>query len=380
MDLLQPFAFDLLADADREPTLLLICRNEAARRSVSRSLQALRPLPTRALGKEDLPLLGASGVALVVGLPLDDSGTFRHLRAALQPLLDRQVPLLWLLDRPSTRDAVQAWALGADAVLPGTSPGHLIRSVADQVAALRTRRTATRNAVLREVGARLAGLSAPAAGEDGARALVATVLRRVRRVAAARGVAPWLNAMSAVHHPTYRHCLLAGSLAAALAAVLGLDQEERLRLVRAALLHDVGKALVPVRILDKPGPLAPAEMETLRAHPRLGFEMLQALGDQDPAVLSIVRHHHELLDGSGYPSGLRGDEIDRPLRLATICDIFAALIEERPYKPGYAPARALEVMAAMGDKLDQDIIHALTQLIVPRPASGVRPPPMYGQT
>ena len=367
---MRPLVFDLLADADQEPTLLLICRNEATRRSMSRSLQALQPIATCALGGKGLVLPAPSGVALVVGLPLDEAGTFRHLRAALQPLLDRQVPLLWLLDAPSICDEVQAQALGADATLPRTSPADLIRSVADQlpgqVAALRTRRTVIRNGILREVGARLVGLTAPAVGNAGPRALVAEVLQRVRSAMAAREIALWLNAMSAVHDPTYRHCLLAGSLAAALAAVLDLDQEDRFRLVRAALLHDIGKMLIPIWILDKPTALTAAEMDMVKAHPRLGFEMLRAQGDHDPVMLSVAWHHHELLDGSGYPSALRGDEIDRTLRIVTICDIFAALIEERPYKPSYAPARALGVMTAMGAKLDQDLLSSFRQLISPR--------------
>ena len=246
----------------------------------------------------------------------------------------------------------------------------LIRSVADQlpgqVAALRIRRTVTRNDILREIGVRLVGLSALAAGNGGSRTLVAEVLQRVRSAMAAREIALWLNAMSAVHDPTYRHCLLTGSLAAALAAVLGLDQEDRFRLVRAALLHDIGKMLIPIGVLDKPTALTPAEMDMVKAHPGLGFEMLRAHGDYDPVMLSVARHHHELLDGSGYPSALRSDEIDRTLRIVTICDIFAALIEERPYKPSYSPARALGVMTAMGAKLDQDLLRSFRQLISSR--------------
>ena len=219
--------------------------------------------------------------------------------------------------------------------------------------------------MLREVGTRIGSLTALADRVGGIRTLVARVLRVVRAAADVREIGRWADAMSAIHHPTYRHCMLTAGVTAALAMTLGLDRHACLLLVRATLLHDVGKTLVAAEILDKPEPLAPEEMDTLREHPQLGFEMLLAQGDHDPTVLRIVRHHHELLDGSGYPSGLKGDQIDGMLRIATICDVFAALIEERAYKPGYLATHALETMRAMGVKLDQEVLSSLERLVTP---------------
>ena len=356
-------------DAGRRQTFLLICRDEVTGRSLSRSLRALRPMVTRALSARGAVQAGFSGIALVVGLPLDEAGTFQSLRAMLKPLLDRRVPLLWLLDHPSLRDEIQARALGADATLLSRSPATLIRSTADrlpgQIATLRMRRMVTRNGMLREVGAQIGSLTAPANRVGGIRTLVARVLRSVRGAADAREVGSWLDTMSAIHHPTYRHCMLTAGVAAALAATLGLDRQDCLLLVRATLLHDIGKTLIPAAILDKPEPLAPAEVDALREHPQLGFEMLLAQGDHDPTVLRIVRHHHELLDGSGYPSGFGDDQIDGMLRIATICDVFAALIEERAYKPGYLAAHALKMMRTMGVGLDQDVLRSLELLVTP---------------
>ena len=107
--------------------LLLICR-ESDKRPMSRSLRALQPIETRALDAGPLHYPTSSGVVLVVGLPVDEAGTFRRLRAALKPFLDQQVPVLWLLDAPSARDEVQARALGADMTLARSSPASLVRS------------------------------------------------------------------------------------------------------------------------------------------------------------------------------------------------------------------------------------------------------------
>ena len=333
------------------------------------SLRALRPMATQIFGVGGAIQPDFSGVALVVGLPLDEAATSGHFRALLEPLFDRKVPLLWLLDRPSLRDEIQARVLGADATLPSGSSTALICSMADrlsgQVANLRIRRTIARNGMLRKVGARIDSLTASADRVGGTRTLVARVHRLMRGAADARGVGRWLDTMSAIHHPTYRHCMLTAGLAAALAATLDLDRHDCLLLVRGALLHDVGKTLVPAAILDKPELLAPSEMDALREHPQLGYEMLLTQGDHDPMVLRIVRHHHELLDGSGYPSGLKGDQIDRMLRIVTICDVFAALIEERAYKPGYAAAHAIEMMRTMSVRLDQDVLGALELLVTP---------------
>ena len=95
--------------------------------------------------------------------------------------------------------------------------------------------------------------------------------------------------------------------AVAFAQHLGMREEDQRRLTRAALLHDVGKAFIPVAILDKPGTLTHEEMTEIRKHPRLGYDALAAQGSFPREMLDVVLHHHEFLDGSGYPDGLSGD-------------------------------------------------------------------------
>ena len=95
----------------------------------------------------------------------------------------------------------------------------------------------------------------------------------------------------------------------------------------AATLHDIGKARIPLAILDKPARLDPGEEEIMRSHPVIGYELLKGLAGITPEILDGVRHHHEYLDGSGYPDGLTAPKISDLVRLLTISDIFAALIE-----------------------------------------------------
>lgn len=168
----------------------------------------------------------------------------------------------------------------------------------------------------------------------------------------------WLTTVGCHHVDTYRHCLFVTGFAVAFAQHLGMREDDQRRLTRAALLHDVGKAFIPVAILDKPGPLTPEEMAEMREHPRRGFDTLAAQGSFPPEMLDVVLHHHELLDGTGYPNGLRGNRISDIVRLITIVDIYAALVEKRAYRLQFTHAKAFAVMEDMGDKLDRHLLQA----------------------
>ena len=137
-----------------------------------------------------------------------------------------------------------------------------------------------------------------------------------------------------------------------------MREEDQQRLTRSALLHDIGKAQIPRAILQKPSRLTEGEMAIMRTHPSLGQLVLQRGGTFPEEVLSVARHHHEYLDGSGYPAGLRGAAIPDAVRIITICDIFGALIERRAYRAPMDPMHALQVLADMNDKLDGDLVRA----------------------
>jgi putative nucleotidyltransferase with HDIG domain len=166
----------------------------------------------------------------------------------------------------------------------------------------------------------------------------------------------WLAAVGRHHDNTYRHCLFVTGFAVAFAQHLGMREEDQRRLTRAALLHDVGKAFIPVAILDKPGKLTDEEMNEMRKHPRLGYDALVAQGSFPREMLDVVLHHHELLDGSGYPHGLQGDQICDIVRLMTIVDIHTALVENRAYRLPFTHAKAFAIMEQMGGKLDQQVL------------------------
>lgn len=175
---------------------------------------------------------------------------------------------------------------------------------------------------------------------------------------AAYGFADWVRAVRVHHDRTYQHCLLVSGAAAAFAQDLGFSDADRRRVAIAGLLHDVGKARVSLAILDKPGKLDAREMAEIQQHVLLGHEALQGVEALNPEMLDMVLHHHEYMDGSGYPHGLRGDAISELTRVVTIADVFGALIERRAYKPPMSGQAAYEVLLDMGPKLDRSLVKA----------------------
>ncbi len=153
------------------------------------------------------------------------------------------------------------------------------------------------------------------------------------------------------------HARRVGSYAAAIARRLGLAPEQVARVRRAAQLHDIGKVETPAAIVNKPGPLSAAEYEVVRRHAELGGWIVSGLGDDELAA--IVRHHHERLDGHGYPDGLAGEEIPLGARIVAVADTFDALATTRPYRPAERQRAALELLdAEAGAQLDPEAVAA----------------------
>ena len=147
---------------------------------------------------------------------------------------------------------------------------------------------------------------------------------------------------------TYQHSTRVADYAVATGAVLGYDDARRLHMLRAGLLHDIGKLGVSSRILDKHGPLTPQERKEVEAHPAHTFAILEHV----PAFASFARMaalHHEKLDGSGYPWGVTAEQLDRDARVLAVADIYDALTSERPYRPALTRAEALAIIQADRD-------------------------------
>jgi len=174
----------------------------------------------------------------------------------------------------------------------------------------------------------------------------------------AQGLGTWVKTVRMHHSQTYQHCLLVTGVAAGFGQRIGLSRADRQRLSFAGMLHDLGKARIPLAILEKPGPLDANELAEMRKHPQYGYDALKASSALPAEMLDMVVHHHEYLDGSGYPHRLHGRDICDLVRIMTISDVFGALIERRSYKPPLSGDAAYQILLDMGPKLDADLVRA----------------------
>lgn len=152
----------------------------------------------------------------------------------------------------------------------------------------------------------------------------------------------WLTHLKKRDEYTATHCINVCILALTFGRTLDLDDESLHKLGMGALLHDIGKMKVPDEILNKPSRLSKEEFETMMSHPLHGHSMLADDHDLDEKSLHVVLHHHERLDGGGYPHGLREEEIPLLTRIASIVDVYDAITSDRCYHDGISPALALE--------------------------------------
>jgi len=142
---------------------------------------------------------------------------------------------------------------------------------------------------------------------------------------------------------THGHCERLMNYSVSLGEHLGLPEEQVVALRRAGIVHDIGKVAVPDAILLKPAKLTAEEWALMKEHPVVGERICAPL-KSFRSVLPIIRHHHEKLDGTGYPDGLRGDAIPVTARILQVVDVYDALTTERPYKPAFSMTDALETM------------------------------------
>jgi putative nucleotidyltransferase with HDIG domain len=189
---------------------------------------------------------------------------------------------------------------------------------------------------------------------------------RIAHAVEQHGITNWLKAVRQHHEGTYQHCLLVTGVAVDFGLSLAFPKREIERLYTAAMFHDIGKATIPLAVLDKASRLDPEERAVIETHPVAGYDALKDNEQISAEVLDGVRHHHEYLDGSGYPDRLCAENISDLVRVLTISDIFAALIEARPYKATMSREDAYNILGGMNGKLEKPLVNAFKEVALTR--------------
>jgi putative nucleotidyltransferase with HDIG domain len=299
-----------------------------------------------------------SGGVLMVDADLRRHDRVQQLRLVMQEL-NSVSEKLFVVHNHVRSMIVQAYALGATAVV--SRPREIMSKLA-QIEAARNVKQSDLPVIFPEIAASAAIFASMFSAIRGSEPInLSDAERTTSQIIdsiSQNGLAGWLDDVRRYHQGTFQHCLLVTGVAVGFALDIGFAGPDVRRLGIAATLHDIGKARIPLSILDKPGSLDPAEEEIMRRHPAIGYELLKDIPDISLEILAGVRHHHEYLDGSGYPDGLTASQIPDLVRLLTISDIFAALIEQRPYRPAMPRQKAYEILLAMDGKLERSLLKA----------------------
>ncbi|MCS3725719.1 HD-GYP domain-containing protein [Bradyrhizobium betae] len=276
---------------------------------------------------------------------------------------------IFILEHTSHVGISQAYALGATLVLPGViNRIKLLAALSDPAneASAASGGTPPDNAVETAATAIASMFTSVTLGQpldvDGTREAGRQIADRITQ----HGLSEWLTTVRRHHEGTYQHCLLVTGVAIDFGLSLGVGRADLERLYSAAMFHDIGKAQIPLTILDKPGRLDPEERALIETHPAAGYDFLKGHDKISPEILDAVRHHHEYLDGSGYPDALGAESIGDIVRILTISDIFAALIEYRHYKPTLPRADAYNILCGMNGKLEKALLASFKQVALTR--------------
>jgi len=277
---------------------------------------------------------------------------------------------IFLLEHASHVCISQAYALGATLVLPSTvGRTRLLAALTDPAdgASASSGDTPQSDRAVETAATTIASMfTAVTLGQpldvDGTKEAGRQIADHITQ----HGLTEWLMTVRRHHEGTYQHCLLVTGIAVDFGLSLGVGRADLERLYSAAMFHDIGKARIPLAILDKPGRLDAAERAQIETHPSAGYEFLKDHHGISPEILDAVRHHHEYLDGSGYPDALCGESIGDIVRILTISDIFAALIEHRHYKPTMPRAEAYNILCGMNGKLEKALVRSFKPVALTR--------------
>ncbi|MEH2569373.1 HD-GYP domain-containing protein [Bradyrhizobium sp. AZCC 2289] len=335
--------------------------------ALSRMLDQQHAVTSELLGGASLRHNGIDAVVVAA-----DLGKVENISAlkAVSGKLKHVTKRIFLTDRKGRLSVVQAYALGATHVLRNpVSQAQLLAKLADGDAIATTRD---------EIG--LIGQEAASAGAASIASMFSAVLSgapvdvrgaknagsKIADSIAEDGLSNWLTTVRRHHEGTYQHCLLVTGVAVDFGLSLGMAKADVERLYSAAMFHDIGKARIPLDVLDKPGRLDDRERALIETHPAAGYEALMGTAGVSPEILDAVRHHHEYLDGSGYPDALCAESIADIVRILTISDIFAALIELRTYRPAMPREKAYEILQNMKGKLERPLVEAFRDVALNR--------------
>lgn len=304
---------------------------------------------------------------MVIDVRIGRASDLRQLCDALKAFTHKTIRKLFISDGPDRGTSLSAAAIGAAAHLSRPIRAQSLYPCVDKLIYSARREAAGPEA--RQAEGLRAGIDAierilqfAVTGQSLTQAELYSEGDAVIDAMTETSLAEWVSVVKRHHSRTYRHSLLVTGIAVGFGKQLGFAHADLRRIALGGLLHDIGKACIPLEILEKPGQLTPDEYTIMKRHANMGREIMRQRGGFSPDLVDVVGQHHEFLDGSGYPDGLMGNSLSDFVRLITVADIFSALIEERSYKERLNSVDAYDIMIGMKGKLDPTLLGAFAHV------------------
>jgi len=306
---------------------------------------------------------------LIIQVDLTNPVILRALKDKMSTPERENVPVLFLLNEFSRREVVQANILGATDYIAYPCPdSNFIEIMEDLInRAVETswsKLSKTQEAALK-VSLKVVEdtFSNAASGLEIAQDDVKNSCDMIIEATSKDGLTDWMNAIRQHHNYTYRHSMMVCGYLTSFGMMLGLKNSDLQLMTVGGMMHDIGKSVTPLEILNKPAELTPEEWVIMRQHAAESGHILKR-DDWDDMTIDMASHHHERLDGTGYPDGLKGAEISDLARMTAIADMFSGLVDKRSYKPSMSTEQAISIMLDSEGHLDIPLVKAFQAVVL----------------
>jgi len=308
-------------------------------------------------------------VLIIIQVDLNDPNSINSLKEIMALPERSHIPTLFLLHEFSRREVVQANTLGATDYIVYPCPDHnfiqilegLINRTVEKAWAKLTETQETALKVSLKVVEKTfhnASKGLEVSQED-----VKDSCTLIVEATAKDGLNDWMDAIRQHHNATYRHSMMVCGYLVSFGMLIGANKADLQTLAVGGMIHDIGKSRIALGILEKTSELTPGEWEIMKTHP-VDSKNILTEANWDERVIDIAAHHHEKLDGSGYPDGLKGAEITDIVQAASIANIFSGLTDKRSYKPAMTAEKAIETMLDMDEQLDSNLVKAFRPVVL----------------
>ncbi|MCK5424852.1 MAG: HD domain-containing protein [Emcibacter sp.] len=307
---------------------------------------------------------------IIVQVDLNDQNSITPLKEIMLLPERSHIPTLFLLHEFSRREVVQANTLGATDYTVYPCPDKKFIQLLENLINRTVEKAWEKLTEIQEEALKVSLKVVEKTFHNAARGLevsqddVKDSCNLIVEATAKDGLNDWMDAIKQHHNSTYRHSMMVCGYLVSFGMLIGIKKSDLQLLAIGGMVHDIGKAAISLEILEKPTKLTKEEQKIMDNHPNDSKLILKGT-NWDEVIVDIAAHHHENLDGSGYPDGLKGDEISDIVRTVSIANVFADLTDKRSNKPAMTAEKAFETMLGMENKLDISLVKAFRPVVIP---------------